>query len=115
MMCHMQTGLQAPTQTAATGSWKVSMSGTSPAIRRPLASPDRPRPSATAGQLLAGLAVDDRRRSPPTNCLVIEGCANDVKVAGVVDQVGLPEPSFLSFHGSAGRAMMRYNSAILGD
>jgi hypothetical protein len=37
------------------------------------------------------------------------------KVAGVVDQVGLPEPSLLSFHGSAGRAMMRYNSAILGD
>ena len=47
--------------------------------RRPLASPGRPRPSATTGQLLAGLAVDDRRRSPPTNCLVIGGCANDVK------------------------------------
>jgi len=27
----------------------------------------------------------------------------------------LPERSFLSFHGSAGTALMRYNSAIPGD
>jgi hypothetical protein len=37
------------------------------------------------------------------------------KVAGVVDQVVLLERSFLSFHGSAGTALMRYNSAIPGD
>ena len=32
-----------------------------------------------------------------------------------VDQVALLERSFLSFHGSAGTAMMCYNSAIPGD
>jgi hypothetical protein len=114
MMCHMRTGLQAPTQTAATGSWKVSMSGTSPAIadhwRRRVGLDLRQRPASSCrsrGRRSAALPSDQLScdRALPTMS----------KVAGVVDQVGMPEPSFLSFHGSAGRAMMRYNSAILGD
>ena len=79
MMCHMQTGLQAPTQTAATGSWKVSMSGTSPAIadhwrrRVDLDLRQRPASSWQVSRSTIGGAP------PPTNCLVIGGCANDVK------------------------------------
>ena len=45
----------------------------------------------------------------------LRGSPTISKVAGVVDPAGLTEPSSVLFNGSAGRAMMRYNSAVLSD